>query len=238
VKTKTLALALSAALAAGAHAAEPFNPITWLGSIAVTPQGQTALQVLQSGGALFVSRDKITPVANQAPVEGPRPDTVNAPPKALGKASDGDAAVQDGVFVFIRDGLVETASYEDVMGAGKGGADASAKGASRPVSIPKFLDTSKLPRTGTLTSLAPRPGSAAAGMVAIVKSLQGFPIADMTMPVRGSRDGPILSAENQLPPPPPPNPLQNAQTTCESSASGSTPCPGSTPTQEDGGGLF
>ena len=49
---------------------------TWLGSIAVTPNGQTALQVLQSGQGLFVSAASIRPITVPTLESLPRPDTV------------------------------------------------------------------------------------------------------------------------------------------------------------------
>jgi hypothetical protein len=54
---------------------------TWLGSIVVTPSGQTALQVLQAGQGLFISPSGILPINSQPPMDGPRPDGVNVPPK-------------------------------------------------------------------------------------------------------------------------------------------------------------
>src|SRR5688500_4534298 len=115
---KTTALILLASLA-GVRAAEALNPVTWLGSIAVTPQGQTALQALQAGQGLYISPSGIRPIASQPPVEGPRPDSVNVPPKLLD--SRGGPIDGDGVVVFIRDGVIETATLADVLGlSGKG----------------------------------------------------------------------------------------------------------------------
>jgi len=56
---------------------------TWLGSIAVTPSGQTALQVLQSGQGLFVSPAGIRPITAPTLESLPRPDTVPANTKEL-----------------------------------------------------------------------------------------------------------------------------------------------------------
>ena len=50
---------------------------TWLGSIEVTPNGQTALQVLESGQGLFVGPKEIRPL-NTSTLGGlPRPDSVS-----------------------------------------------------------------------------------------------------------------------------------------------------------------
>ena len=56
---------------------------TWLGSIAVTPNGQTALQVLQSGQGLFVSATGIRPITAPTLENLPRPDTVPVNTKEL-----------------------------------------------------------------------------------------------------------------------------------------------------------
>ncbi len=56
---------------------------TWLGSIAVTPNGQTALQVLQSGQGLFVSATVIRPITAPTLENLPRPDTVPVNTKEL-----------------------------------------------------------------------------------------------------------------------------------------------------------
>jgi hypothetical protein len=56
---------------------------TWLGSIAVTPTGQTALQVLQSGQGLFVSPAGIRPITAPTLENLPRPDTVPVNSKEL-----------------------------------------------------------------------------------------------------------------------------------------------------------
>jgi hypothetical protein len=56
---------------------------TWLGSITVTPTGQTALQVLQSGQGLFVSATGIRPITAPTLENLPRPDTVPVNTKEL-----------------------------------------------------------------------------------------------------------------------------------------------------------
>jgi hypothetical protein len=118
---------------------------TWLGSIAVTPQGQTALQLLQSGQGLFISPSGILPVLQPPPEDGQRPDTVNVPPKLFGSQPVDDAT--EGLFVFVRDGHIEIATANDVLELGKGEAGfAGANGeTARPTSIPKFIDFDKLP---------------------------------------------------------------------------------------------
>ena len=135
----------------GACAGEPggsgsgLTLFAWLGSITVTPQGQTALQVLQAGQGLFISPTVMLPVSAEPPAEGPRPDTVNVPPKLFSHDNVSDA--EQGLFVFVRDGHIEVASAGDVLHLGKGeaGFAGDAGNVSRPVNIPKFIDFDKLP---------------------------------------------------------------------------------------------
>jgi hypothetical protein len=118
---------------------------TWLGSIAVTPQGQTALQVLQAGQGLFLSPQGIRPVDTQPAVEGQRPDEVNVPAKLFSKAGVSDA--EEGLFVFVRDGHIEIATPGEVLHLGKGeaGFAGTAGQTLRPTTIPKFIDFDRMP---------------------------------------------------------------------------------------------
>ncbi|WP_332813528.1 FecR family protein [Ramlibacter sp.] len=137
----------------GACAGEPFvgsdsglTLYTWLGSIAVTPQGQTALQVLQAGQGLFISPSAgIVPISNPPAIEGPRPDSVVVPPKLFAKEDVSDA--QEGLFVFVRDGHIEVATAGEVLHLGKGEAGFAGENGTtaRPVNIPKFIDFDSLP---------------------------------------------------------------------------------------------
>lgn len=135
----------------GACAGEPggddsgLTVFTWLGSFTVTPQGQTALQVLQAGQGLFISPSGIRPVTNQPAMDGPRPDSVNIPSKLF--SSDNISDSEEGLFVFVRDGHIELLSAKEVLHLGKGEAGFSGNNgdALRPNSIPKFLDFDRLP---------------------------------------------------------------------------------------------
>jgi hypothetical protein len=135
----------------GACAGEPggagggLTLFAWLGSIAVTPQGQTALQVLQAGQGLFISPTGIQPISAPPAMDGPRPDTVNVPPKLFAKDNVSDT--QEGLFVFVRDGHIEVATAGDILHLGKGEAGfAGTNGeTARPNTIPKFIDFDKLP---------------------------------------------------------------------------------------------
>lgn len=119
---------------------------TWLGSIAVTPQGQTALQVLQAGQGLFISpTGAVQPVTAPPAMDGPRPDTVTVPPKLFAKENVSDA--QEGLFVFVRDGHIEVATAGEVLHLGKGEAGFAGQGGNtaRPLNIPKFIDFDTVP---------------------------------------------------------------------------------------------
>lgn len=133
--------------------AQGLTVFPWLGSIAVTPQGTTALQVLQAGQGLFISPQGIVPISTQPPMEGPRPDTVNVPAKLFATAPVSDA--QEGLFVFVRDGQIEVATAGDVLHLGKGEAGfASNNGeTARPNTIPKFIEFDKVPQPTTKNPL-------------------------------------------------------------------------------------
>lgn len=147
----------------GACAGEPgggdagLSVFTWLGSFTVTPQGQSALQVLQAGQGLFISPSGIRPIATQPPMEGPRPDQLNVPQGTLDKlfASNNVADTEEGLFVFVRDGHIEIASKNEVLHLGKGEAGfANNNGdTARPNVIPKFIQFDNLPLPTTKNPL-------------------------------------------------------------------------------------
>jgi len=127
-------------------AGEGFTVWTWLGSVAVTPQGQTALQVLQAGQGLFISASGvIQPVTSEPAMEGPRPDQVVVPPKLFATAGVSDT--EEGLFVFVRDGHIEIASAREVLHLGKGEAGFAGAGGDtlRPTLIPKFIEFDRMP---------------------------------------------------------------------------------------------
>jgi hypothetical protein len=136
----------------GPCAGEPGDPSsgltlwTWLGSIAVGPTGQTALEVLQAGQGLFIpATGTIQPINTQPSVDAPRPDQVNVPPKLF--ASDNVSDASEGLFVFVRDGHIEIASAKEVLHLGKGEAGFAGPSGDtlRPEFIPKFIDFDKVP---------------------------------------------------------------------------------------------
>lgn len=119
---------------------------TWLGSIAVTPQGQTALQVLQAGQGLFISpTGGIVPVPAPPVIDAPRPDQVPVPPKLFAKETVSEN--EQGLFVHVRDGHVEVESGGESIHLGKGetgftGGDGIPR---RPVDGMKFIDFDRVP---------------------------------------------------------------------------------------------
>jgi hypothetical protein len=119
----------------------------WLGSIAVTPQGQTALQVLQAGQGLAISpTGGITPVVVPPPIEGQRPDSVTVPAKLFAKENVADG--EEGLFVYVRDGHIEVASASgEVLHLGKGEAGFAGNNGqtARPNDIPKFISNDPTP---------------------------------------------------------------------------------------------
>ena len=126
---------------------------TWLGSIVVTQQGQTALQLLQAGQGLFISPSGIRPIASQPPSDGPRPDTVNVPDKLFSHDNVTDS--QEGLFVFVRDGHIEVATAGEILHLGKGevGFAGNNGETKRPNTIPKFIEFDKLPLPNTKNPL-------------------------------------------------------------------------------------
>ncbi len=126
----------------------------WLGSIAVTPQGQTALQVLQAGQGLFVSpTGEVLPITAPPAMEGPRPDQVNVPPKLFAMENVPDS--QEGLFIYVRDGQIEVATASEVLHLGRGEAGFAGPqgGTARPLDIPKFIDFDTVPLPGSTNPL-------------------------------------------------------------------------------------
>lgn len=119
---------------------------TWLGAIEVTPQGQTALQVLQAGQGLYIPPSgPIVPLTAPPTFEGPRPDTVTPPPNLFTAAPVGESA--QGLYVLVRDGHIELATATGVLHLGRGetGFAGLAGETARPQVVPRFMDFDRLP---------------------------------------------------------------------------------------------
>jgi hypothetical protein len=119
---------------------------TWLGSIVVTPQGQqTALDALMAGQGLFISPQGIRAMPIQPSLDIPRPDQIQVPPQLF--SNNNVSENEEGLFVFVRDGHIEVATTKEILHLGKGEAGFAGEngGASRPTTIPRFMDFDRLP---------------------------------------------------------------------------------------------
>ncbi|MCY7317458.1 MAG: hypothetical protein LH617_01795 [Ramlibacter sp.] len=141
--------AICEGVCAGEESGDPEAGLTlfvWLGSIDVQQlRGSDLLDILQAGQGLFISRSGARPILNQPAMEGPRPDTIEVPPKLFSRDNMTDD--QEGLFVFVRDGHIEIATAGQILHLGRNEAGfAGVNGnTARPNMIPKFLDFDKLP---------------------------------------------------------------------------------------------
>jgi hypothetical protein len=150
---------------------------TWLGTIEVTPAGQTALQTLQAGQGLFVSRTGIRPLSAPTLENLPRPDTIQVNTQQLFSGADtpntpdapgtpgGDkppvAADEEGLYVFVRDGHIEVVSTNKLtavketlhLGRGETGFASNTGTTSRPPATPLFIQADKVPMPNTANPL-------------------------------------------------------------------------------------
>lgn len=119
---------------------------SWLGSIVVTPTGQTALEALVAGQGLFVGPQGIRPLVAPPSPDLTRPDGVNVDMKQLFSGNNVSDS-EEGLFVFVRDGHIEVATAREVLHLGKGEAGFAGNNGetARPAFIPKFLDFDRLP---------------------------------------------------------------------------------------------
>lgn len=119
---------------------------TWLGTIEVTAVGQTAVQTLQAGQGLFVSRTAIRPLTAPTLERLQRPDTVPVNMQQL-FSSGGVSGDDEGLFVTVRDGHVEVTSASETLQLGRGetGFAGSDGRTGRPVEIPLFVQFDKVP---------------------------------------------------------------------------------------------
>ncbi len=118
----------------------------WLGSIEVTPQGHSALQVLQAGQGLLVTPSGIRPLT-ELPLPGlPRPDEVPVDLGPLFLTQDVDET-EEGVYVWVRDGHVELFAPQGVVHLGRGEVGLARPDSSvlRPVRMPLFLELDPTP---------------------------------------------------------------------------------------------
>ena len=119
---------------------------TWLGTIEVTPNGQTALEVLEAGQGLFVGPGEVRPFSTPTLEQLPRPDGVPVDMKQL-FGEDAMTDGQEGLFVFVRDGHIEVAAGRDRLHLGRGetGFAGTDGNTVRPLLTPLFLDFDRTP---------------------------------------------------------------------------------------------
>lgn len=130
-------------------ASEGFSALTWLGSIDFTPSGQEQAEVLLPGQGIFLGlcgRQAITTL--DLPL-GPRPDSVQVPSNlfSLNPVED----VEDGLFVYVRDGHIELTRGDNVLHLGHGEVGvARPDGAlERALRLPRFIEFDKTPLPST-----------------------------------------------------------------------------------------
>jgi hypothetical protein len=135
---------------------------TWLGSIVVNQQGQTALQVIESGQGLFISPSQIRPVTAPPTPDLTPPGNATVPPTLF--STNNISEDQEGLFVFVRDGQIQVTTSKEVLQLGKGEAGfAGIEGnTGRPVNVPRFLDFDRMPmpnsKSPMLTSILNETG--------------------------------------------------------------------------------
>lgn len=119
----------------------------WLGSITVTPEGHSALQVLQAGQGLFVSPTGMRPIDSLPLPDVPRPDGIGVDENPLFTAAP-VGENQEGLYVFVRDGHIELTTPSGVLHLGRGEVGLAEIGGRvlRPVLMPRFIDLDPTPR--------------------------------------------------------------------------------------------
>jgi hypothetical protein len=131
-------------------AADSCSFFTWLGTIEVTPNGQTALQTLEAGQGLFVGKSGIRPLTSSTLDDLPRPDSIQVNIQQL-FGSGNVSPDEEGLFVFVRDGHIEIISAKEALQLGRGetgfaGPDGRT---GRPTDMPLFIQYDKIPLPNT-----------------------------------------------------------------------------------------
>lgn len=119
---------------------------TWLGSIEVRPQGETALQLLQAGQGLWIGPQGMRALTEPTLERLPRPDTVPVDMQQL-FLGGGVSADDEGLFVYVRDGHIEITTAKETLHLGRGetgyaGADGRT---GRPDTMPGFIQFDGVP---------------------------------------------------------------------------------------------
>lgn len=128
---------------------------TWLGTMTVTPNGQTALQVLQAGQGLFVSPTAIRPIAAPPLPDIDRPDQVPVDMAPLFTATPVDESTE-GLYVYVRDGNITLSTPNGGvvhLGRGEVGLADGLGRALRPLQMPVFIDRDPMPLPNNTNAL-------------------------------------------------------------------------------------
>ena len=130
------------------------NFFTWLGTIEVKPNGETALQVLNAGEGLYVDKDGMHPISAPTLDDLPRPDTVPVNVQQL-FSSGGVSPDDEGLFVYVRDGHIQITSSKEVLDLGRGetgfaGFDGRT---GRPDDMPLFIQHDTVPMPNSLNPM-------------------------------------------------------------------------------------
>lgn len=122
-----------------------FSVLTWLGSIEVTPGGQTVAEVLLSGQGLFINTSGRRPINTLDLPLGPRPDGVEVPANTFTQSPVED--VEEGLYVYVRDGHIEVVSVRGVLQLGRDEVGVARPDGSleRAVRLPRFIDFDRVP---------------------------------------------------------------------------------------------
>mgnify|MGYP002664197955 CR=1 FL=1 len=122
------------------------NFYTWLGTIEVTQNGQTAMQVLNAGQGLYVSSTEIRPISSPTLNNLERPDGVTVDTHQL-FTSSAMSDNQDGLYVFVRDGHIEVTTPTQTLQLGRGETGFAALDGTtiRPQLMPLFLEFDRTP---------------------------------------------------------------------------------------------
>ena len=129
-----------------ADVADNCSFFTWLGTIEVTPSGQTVAQTLQAGQGLSVSRSGTRPLNAPTLENLQRPDNVPVNTRQL-FSSGGVSADEEGLFVFVRDGHIEVTSAQETLHLGRGETGFAGRDGhtGRPLDTPLFIQFDKMP---------------------------------------------------------------------------------------------
>jgi hypothetical protein len=129
---------------------ESCNIFTWLGSIDVQQNGQTAIQTLEAGQGLFVSRTGIAPLSGPTLEFLQRPDTVPVNTQQLFSAGT-VLPDEEGLYVYVRDGHIEVISSKETLQLGRGetGFASSDGRTGRPLEMPLFIQFDQTPMPNT-----------------------------------------------------------------------------------------